>query len=241
MSSDSKTLSETLHRAFHEQGSRLYIRTERVVWVCIVLSVLLFAVEVQLPVDTPPHRTLTYVDGLFLMGFAVELALRVVSYRPPELRLFRLGPANRVRHHVMGRLRFLLRPMQLIDLLTVLALVPVLRGLRALRLLRLLRSGNVFRYSHPLRGVVRAFQDNILLYGAGFGLLGTATVVGGLSIYLIEGTANPAITSVGDGLWWAIVTVTTVGFGAITPVTPLGRVVGGVLMVAGMFTLALWW
>ena len=234
-----KTLFDTLHRAFHERGSELFIRTERVVWVAIVLSIVIFAIELQLPIDTPWHRTLTMIDGVFLIGFAIELALRVISYRPPELRLFRLGPANRVRLHLMGRLRFLLRPMQLIDLLTVLALIPVLRGLRALRLLRLLRSGNIFRYSHPLRGVGRAFQDNILLYGAGFGLLTLATLVGGLSFFLIEVKANPNIHTVGDGLWWAIVTVTTVGFGDITPVTSLGRILAGVLMVAGMFTLAL--
>ena len=230
---------DALHRAFHAQGTRTFELTERVVWVFIVLSILLFIVDLQLDEGVALKATLARVDDVLLLGFALELILRVTSYRPPELKLFDKRYATRLRIHVTGRLRYLLRPLQLADLLTVLALVPALRGLRAIRLLRLVRSAGVFRYSHPLRGISRAFQENVLLYAVGFGLLGTATIIGGLSIYLVEVKANPAIASVADGIWWAIVTLTTVGFGDITPVTPLGRVVGGTLMVAGMFTLAL--
>jgi voltage-gated potassium channel len=58
-------------------------------------------------------------------------------------------------------------------------------------------------------------------------------------MYYAELEANPQITNFGDAIWWAVVTVTTVGFGDITPVTVLGRVVASVLMVVGMLTLAL--
>jgi len=60
-----------------------------------------------------------------------------------------------------------------------------------------------------------------------------------VSLYLVEGKVNPNLNSLGDGMWWALVTLTTVGFGDIWPVTPLGRVVGGAVMILGMFTLAL--
>ena len=65
-------------------------------------------------------------------------------------------------------------------------------------------------------------------------------VLGGITIYLVErGHPESMITSVPDGMWWAIVTLTTVGFGDLTPKTPLGRVVAGFVMVQGMFILAL--
>jgi voltage-gated potassium channel len=58
-------------------------------------------------------------------------------------------------------------------------------------------------------------------------------------MYLVESKVNPSINSMLDGIWWALVTITTVGFGDITPVTLLGRIIGAFLMVSGMFTLAL--
>ena len=240
MSGSASRLSGLVHRAFHVQNTRAYHLTERTVACFIVVSVLLFILELQLsPSDREILERLEQIDHVLLTGFAIELILRVWSYRPPELKIFKASAATRLRRHIIGRVRFLLRPLQLADLLTVLALVPALRGLRAVRLLRLLRTGSLFRYSHPLLGVSRAFKENVLLYAAGFGLLLMSTIVGGLSIYLVEVQANPKIASIADGIWWAIVTLTTVGFGDITPVTPLGRVVGGTLMVAGMFTLAL--
>ena len=82
-------------------------------------------------------------------------------------------------------------------------------------------------------------RKNQLLYAFGFFILLGSTTLGGISIYMAEHHINDGIASIADGLWWAMVTLTTVGYGDISPVTPIGRVVGGSLMVVGMFTLAL--
>jgi voltage-gated potassium channel len=99
--------------------------------------------------------------------------------------------------------------------------------------------GGTLRRFPPLEGTIRTFQDNRYLYLTAFGLLGSGTLLGGVSIFLIERIENPDITSMADGLWWAIVTMTTVGFGDITPDTGIGKIVAAALMVLGMFTLAL--
>lgn len=225
--------------AFHRPETAVYRIVQGAVWALIALSVALLAVEAVLPEGSRWWPVLVAFDRAVLWVFGVEVALRIASYRPRGLDFFRLSPGRRLRVHLLGRLRYCFRPLILVDLLTVAALVPALRGLRVLRLLRLARTARIFRYSNPFSGLAGAFRDSALLFGFALSILGGSVLLGGVSIYLIESGRNPTIDSVGDGVWWAIVTLTTVGFGDITPVTGLGKVVGGALMVAGLFNLAL--
>jgi voltage-gated potassium channel len=60
------------------------------------------------------------------------------------------------------------------------------------------------------------------------------TAAGGVLVYELEASVNPKLATLGDGLWWALVTVSTVGYGDIAPVTPAGRVLASVLIVVGV-------
>ena len=237
--------------AFHEPGTAIYRWVQGTVWGLILLSIVLLVVEFIVTGAGERNlapgwtRTLEVVDVVVLVLFGIEITARLASWRPPELDFFEMGPARALRTHVLSRLRYAVEPLNLIDIITVLAVLPQLRALRALRLLRLVRLQGLFRYNNPLTGVLRAFDENRLLYLAAFSLLGLLVLLGGTSVYLAEGVAqagnpaNPGITSLRDGLWWALVTITTVGYGDISPVTGLGRIIGGTLMVSGMFMLAL--
>lgn len=228
---------QTIHSAFHRPQTAIYRRTEAVIWVLVVASILLLVVEPFVPPAL--ERTFVWADRIILALFAVELFLRVASYRPPALDVFERPPLGLLRTHLLARLRFLLRPMTLVDLITVLAVLPQLRGLRALRFLRLLRTWNVFRYGNPFAGLMRAFEHDRVLWAFAFSVLAVETIAGGVTLYLLERSADGGVTSIGDGMYWALVTLTTVGYGDVTPVTPLGRMVASALMVGGMFTLAL--
>lgn len=228
-----------LRAAFHEPDTRIYRYTQGAVWTLIVLSIALLVVETLLATDSAASAVVAGADRVLLTIFAIEILLRVATFSPPSLKVFRRPPMGRLRTHVVARLGYLMRPLMLVDILAVLALFPGLRGLRALRLLRLFRTSRIFRYRNPFAIVIHTFEENGLLFTLAFGVLGVVTLLGGSTIYLVEGRVNPKIVSLLDGFWWALVTVTTVGFGDITPVTGLGRIIGAVLMVAGMFTLAL--
>lgn len=226
-----------LRRAFHDPTARSFVIVDRLVWVLVILSVALLAVEPALEGET--LATVLFVDQLLLGALGVELVLRVLTYHPPALTIFAKAPAHALRTHVLHRLAYLLHPLNLIDLLTILALHPGLRGLRLLRLLRLLRSERLFRYGNPFKSLFYAFEQDRALWLAAFSILAVETLLGGASLYLVERGHPDGLSSFGEGLWWSLVTITTVGYGDVTPVTDLGRVIAGFLMVAGLLTLAL--
>jgi voltage-gated potassium channel len=119
------------------------------------------------------------------------------------------------------------------DLIAILPLdfFRVARLARLARLTRLFRAGTVlWRVTKDIRGVLGT-------NGLGYVLLATGALVigGGLAAWATE----QHIESFGDGLWWALVTATTVGYGDISPVTPQGRAVATVLMLVGIGTLGM--
>ncbi len=231
-----------IHAAFHQPETQVYRVVQGFVWLLITGSIALIAAGFFVEPDSPTSQLLIRIDHLVLWIFLVEYVLRVVSYQPPGLGLFDRTPRQRILYSLAKRLGYCLTPLMLIDLATVLALAPQLRGLRALRLLRVLRFPRIFRRANPFKAVMLSFRENRLMFAFGLLMVSGATVLGGLTLFLIEGPLakeTQTISSLGEGIWWALVTITTVGYGDIIPATLIGRVVGGVLMVSGMFTLAL--
>ncbi len=228
-----------LNTAFHGEGSAAHDALHRVINALIVISIVVVLVELWLPVDHPAKGPLAVADGVILAVFVVEYILRVASYRPADLDFFAYSVPARARAHMLGRLRFVFTPFALVDLVTIIAVVPALRGLRLLRLLRLVRTESIFRYVDPFAGILRSFQENRFLYFGAYLLLAVGTLLGGATAWLVERGVNPEVQTLRDGLWWALVTLTTVGFGDIAPATAVGRALGSVLMVLGMFILAL--
>ena len=167
--------------------------------------------------------------------FSIEYGLRL--WTAVEVPFLKRLPAWK------ARLTLALRPALLIDLL---AILPFFLGmflsidLRILRALRLLRFFKLSRYSPAMHTLLRVLvNEQRALIGAGLLLL-TVVLFASTGIYYIEGSAQPdKFGSVPDAAWWAIATLTTVGYGDVAPITTLGRLFGSVVMVTGLCILAL--
>lgn len=105
---------------------------------------------------------------------------------------------------------------------------PVAAVLRSLRLVLLF--GLIMRFSRTLRTILARNQ-----LGYSMLLAGVVVMISGFIISAIE----PGISDPGDGMWWALVTITTVGYGDIAPVTPAGRAFGALLIIAGVILFSL--
>lgn len=144
---------------------------------------------------------------------------------------------------VIGRIRYMLTPLALIDLIAILPFYLSLYlpfDLRFLRVLRLLRLFKLTRYSPAMSAMLDVMQKESEALLAAFVVLVLMLVASAGGIYLLETDVQPeAFGSIPDAMWWAIVTLTTVGYGDVVPVTPMGRMLGGVIGLIGIGMIAL--
>jgi voltage-gated potassium channel len=185
-------------------------------------------------------RVMHTIDTVILTIFAIEYIGRLWTIRGWKPEVMKLSTWDKVKFYVFSRVKFVFSLWGLIDLMALLPIFPFLRSLRILRLLRLFRSVRVFRYAKPVQTLYNAFKDNSLLLGVSISFVMGSILLAAMMLFFAEyGDPNSQIDSFGDTVWWAIVTISTVGFGDITPVTPGGKVIGAALMFTGMFVIAL--
>ena len=115
-------------------------------------------------------------------------------------------------------------------ILDLVSILPPVRGARLLRLIRLLRVASDL---NSALGTTRLSTQALTI--ARIAVVWVAVVViSALGMYLAEFGENPNVNSFWDALWWAVVTITTVGYGDVSPATAEGRLAAGVLMILGI-------
>ena len=147
------------------------------------------------------------------------------------------------QHPLWGRLRYLRSFFALIDLAAILPAILGMLGagdLRTLRLLRLLRMLKLTRHAHIFALIWAVFREEARSIGALLFILGLTLTISASLMYMIEGEAQPdGFSSIPAAMWWAIETLTTVGYGDLVPTTVLGKILGGAVTVIGVSAVAL--
>ena len=132
----------------------------------------------------------------------------------------------------------------LIDLIAILpSLLPLLLGemdLRWLRVLRLVRLLKISHYSSALEDLIAAIRSEKSAFGAAMYLFFIALFASSSLMYVVEHQAQPEnFSSIPTTMWWSLITLTTVGYGDVSPVTPIGKLVGAITAVMGVCVVAL--
>ena len=201
----------------------------------IIANVIAFTLQSEPPVRHAIPEFFADFEGVSIAIFTLEYLTRL--WCAPEDPLFKGGP-------FLGRVRFALRPMMVIDFLAfapgyVAFFVPFF-DLRFLRLIRLLRLLKIARYSPALSTLAQVIVDERRALVGTLLLELCAMMFAAAAMHTVEGQVMPqAFGTIPDAMWWALETLTTVGYGDVVPVTGLGRVVAGITMITGVGLLAL--
>ena len=159
------------------------------------------------------------------------------------LRFWSIAEDNPFHSAWNNRLHWLKSGAALIDLLAILPAyinfwVPI--DLRFLRILRLIGLLKLTRYFVSLQILLRVIEREKGSFQAVIFILSIMIMMAAASIYVVESQAQPEVfTSIPASMWWAVVTLTTVGYGDVTPITPLGRFLGALITILGVGLAAL--
>ncbi len=220
-----KTLKEKLFVIIFEADTRAGQLFDKTLIYLILLSLVVVVVDSIESISAEFHFSLTVLEWFFTIIFSLEYLARVYC--------------------AQNRMQYIKSFYGIIDLVAILPtylamLFPELHALIDVRVLRLIRIFRIFKlteyvteYVH-LGAALAASRRKIFVFLSGVLMI---VMVLGTLMYVVEGPAN-GFTSIPTSIYWAISTMTTVGFGDITPKTDLGRFITSIMMLMGWGTLA---
>ncbi|MBY9065589.1 ion transporter [Hyphomonas sp. WL0036] len=204
----------------------------------VIISFLFLALETEPTLQAIPRWQQAF--GIFnvavIIIFAIEYAARVwCAGIDPQFRGLR------------GRLRYMGQFYSIADLLAflpefVLMLIGAGNSLLVLRVLRLARLVKIARFIPAFEALGAAVRRASSLLLTSLALAVTLVYVSAVLLYFVEGVGGghqEAFASIPRSIWWAVATLTTVGYGDVYPVTPLGRFCAGIIAIAGIGVVAL--
>ncbi len=192
----------------------------------IIASIILVMLESVESFDRDYHNFLNISEWVITILFTIEYIARIISIKKPSSYIFSF-------YGVIDLLATIPKYLSLIFVGT-----HALVALRALRLLRVFRILKLTRYLGASRTLAEALYASRIKISVFLFVVILLTVILGTIMYLIEGPKN-GFTSIPYSMYWAIVTLTTVGYGDIAPHTPMGQFIASIVMILGYGIIAI--
>jgi len=215
-----KTWRSNLHEIIYEADTPSGKVFDVILLIVILLSIIFVMLESIGSIDAKYHEELYIAEWVVTILFSIEYIARIITVKKPRNYIFSFYGLIDLLSTIPMYLSF------------IIAGTNALVALRALRLLRIFRVLKLARYlgaSNMLSSALKASKAKISVFLFAVMIL---SVIFGTLMYLIEG-AESGFTSIPISVYWCIVTLTTVGFGDIAPVTPLGQLIATFIMIMG--------
>lgn len=217
------------------QGDKLSRIIDILLISLISLNVLSVILETLPSLQTKYQSFFDYFEFFSVCIFSIEYFSRVWSSIENAEKDY--------AHPIWGRLRYIFSPMALIDLIVIL---PFYLGmfltvdLRFMRVLRLLRVFKLTRYSSSMSLLLQVLADEAKSIVAALFILFMMIIMASSLIYLAEHEAQPeAFNSIPASMWWSIITITSIGYGDVVPITATGKILTSVIGVISIGIVAL--
>jgi voltage-gated potassium channel len=217
-------------------GSKINLLFDYFIIVLIIFNVLAIALDTLTGLSEQLRNTLRIFEIVSIGIFTAEFILR----------LYVSDITHPAKSKFASAMRFMISPFGIIDLLAILPFyIPFiikvdLRFLRILRLIRFFRVLKISRYNSTLKLIRDVLKEKRAEIGMTFFIAGLLLLVSGFLMYSVENPVQPdKFPNIFASLWWAVATLTTVGYGDIYPITTLGKIISGVVAVLGLGLIAL--
>jgi len=218
-----------------QPGDTASLFIDRILAFLIVTNVLAVTLETVDDIYQANQVYFRLFEMVSVFIFSIEYLLRIWVSASNQ--------ASRFKNAGRRRISYILSPSGLIDLLAILpALLPFFTtvDLRWLRILRLLRMFKISHYSSALEDFFSAIYHERSAFAGALYLFCITLFLSSALMYLVEHSAQPDVfSSIPETLWWSLITLTTVGYGDVAPITAIGKVIGGFTAIMGVCVVAL--
>ncbi|MBT92675.1 MAG: ion transporter [Euryarchaeota archaeon] len=211
---------DKIHEIIFEADTKFGKYFDIALLISILSSVIAVSLESVASIDAKYHSELVWIEWFFTILFSIEYILRIISVRKPS--------------------RYMTSFFGIVDLLAVaptyLSLIfpgaQSLLVIRALRLLRIFRVFKLARYIGEAAVLQKAFMQSKTRIIVFLSTVFVLSAISGAGMYMVEGPES-GFTSIPQSVYWAIVTLTSTGYGDIVPITTLGKIIAVFIMIMG--------